>query len=145
MLYKNQAQILKFTLFKHSTIITQKNTFINYEKLIQWGFFLHFQDLHIFFEIPFHMVHLVQGASFIIHQVFLKNTNFRNFGGAPNNRIMGSEQSTKSTETRVMETANFDFRDKPRRKRRSKETTYIQYNHMSSIKSKNFWEPFTYI
>ena len=48
---------------------------------------------------------------------------------------MGSEQSTDSAETRVMETANFDFRDKPRRKRRSKETTYIQYNHMSSIKS----------
>ena len=53
---------------------------------------------------------------------------------------MGSEQSTKSTETRVMETANFDFRDKPRRKIRSIGTSDSQNNHMSTKKSSDFQE-----
>ena len=50
---------------------------------------------------------------------------------------MGSEQSTELTKPRVMETANFDFRDKPIR-RRSGETTESQNKFLGSTNISEF-------
>ena len=50
---------------------------------------------------------------------------------------MGSEQSTELTKPRVMETANFDFRDEPKTKG-LEETTGSQNKFLSSTKISEF-------